>query len=218
MNITQRGQSKFSILLSETSNGLFDQYSINHFHQEDRSLLDIWVKYSRNLLFEDYSIQNVDIWRSSIMRIGFQHSSGRLQMKSNAFQKIHEGLSLNTNRKQILICFLCFSSRRRFDFSNNEFNRFRFSFQRIDQFETFGNNRSTFNRRRFLSNCQHSESNSDETFIRSTMFVFGFLSLSTNSPRTESNGTQRFNSSVLFDFVSRSDRTGRKSLPFQQTN
>ncbi|CAF4920221.1 unnamed protein product, partial [Rotaria sp. Silwood2] len=41
--------------------------------------------------FEDNAIQNIDIWRSSILRIGFQHSYGTLQMATNAFVNINEG-------------------------------------------------------------------------------------------------------------------------------
>ena len=67
------------------------QQSLKNFHQEDRALLDIWIKYGKNLIFEQNSIQNIDIWRSSIMRIGFQHSYGTLQMATNAFVNINEG-------------------------------------------------------------------------------------------------------------------------------
>jgi hypothetical protein len=91
LNISQRAQSKFSLLLVNTLDVHFDQQSINYVRQEDRSLLDIWIKYGKNLVFDDRSVQNIDIWRSSFMRIGFQYSSGRLQIATNAFSHINEG-------------------------------------------------------------------------------------------------------------------------------
>jgi hypothetical protein len=90
-NISQRAQSKLSIVITNSLDTYFTHDSLNHFHQEDRSLLDIWIKYSKNLIFEDNAIKNIDIWRSSVMRIGFQHSYGTLQMATNAFVNINEG-------------------------------------------------------------------------------------------------------------------------------
>lgn len=101
INISQRAQSKFSILMIRTNDIYFDQYAIDHFHQEDRSLLDIWIKYGHHLIFEDNSIQNIDIWRSSLMRIGFQNSQGKLQMKPNAFHHINEGFFSFFNQRQM---------------------------------------------------------------------------------------------------------------------
>jgi hypothetical protein len=91
MNITQRAQSKLSIIITNSLDVYFTNESLKNFHQEDRSLIDIWIKYGRNLIFDNHAIQNIDIWRSSIMRIGFQYSSGILQMKTNAFTNINEG-------------------------------------------------------------------------------------------------------------------------------
>ncbi|CAF3292890.1 unnamed protein product [Rotaria socialis] len=90
-NISQRAQSKLSITITNSLDVFFTNQSLNYFHQEDRSLLDIWIKYGKNLIFADYAIQNIDILRSSTMRIGFQHSSGTLQMATNAFVNINEG-------------------------------------------------------------------------------------------------------------------------------
>ncbi|CAF2765458.1 unnamed protein product [Rotaria sp. Silwood2] len=91
VNISQRAQSKLSIIITNSLDVYFTRQSLNYFHQEDRSLLDIWIKYGKNLIFEDNAIQNIDIWRSSILRIGFQHSYGTLQMATNAFVNINEG-------------------------------------------------------------------------------------------------------------------------------
>ncbi|CAF4724445.1 unnamed protein product [Rotaria sp. Silwood1] len=91
INISQRAQSKLSIIITNSLDVYFTHQSLNYFHQEDQSLLDIWIKYGKNLIFEDNAIQNIDIWRSSIMRIGFQHSYGTLQMATNAFVNINEG-------------------------------------------------------------------------------------------------------------------------------
>ncbi|CAF0811119.1 unnamed protein product [Rotaria sordida] len=91
INISQRAQSKLAIFITNSLDVYFSHQSLNYFHQEDRSLLDIWIKYGKNLIFEDNAIQNIDIWRSSIMRIGFQHSYGTLQMATNAFVNINEG-------------------------------------------------------------------------------------------------------------------------------
>ena len=90
-NISQRTQSKLAIVIMNSLDVYFTHDSVNNFHQEDRSLLDIWIKYGKNLIFENNAIRNVDIWRSSIMRIGFQHSYGTLQMATNAFVNINEG-------------------------------------------------------------------------------------------------------------------------------
>ena len=79
------------MVMINTLDVYFAEQAISNFHQEDRSLLDIWVRSGRNLIFEDYAIENVDIWRSSLMRIGFQYSSGTLQMATNAFMNINEG-------------------------------------------------------------------------------------------------------------------------------
>jgi hypothetical protein len=95
INITQRAQSKLSIIITNSSDVYFTQQSLKNFHQEDRSFLDIWIKYGKNLIFDDNAIQNIDIWRSSIMRIGFQHSYGTLQMATNAFANINEGKRKN---------------------------------------------------------------------------------------------------------------------------
>jgi len=91
MNISQRTESKLSIIITNSLDVYFMNQSLKNFHQEDRSLIDIWIKYGRNLIFDNNAIQNIDIWRSSIMRIGFQYSSGLLQMATNAFTNINEG-------------------------------------------------------------------------------------------------------------------------------
>lgn len=91
INISQRAQSQLSIVITNSLDVYFTNQSLNYLHQVDRSLLDIWIKYGKNLIFEDYSIQNIDIWRSSIMRIGYQYSYGTLQMATNAFLNINEG-------------------------------------------------------------------------------------------------------------------------------
>lgn len=91
MNISQRSQSKLSIIITNSLDTYFMNQSLKNFHQEDRSFIDIWVKYGQNLIFDNYAVQNIDIWRSSIMRIGFQYSSGTLQMATNAFTSINEG-------------------------------------------------------------------------------------------------------------------------------
>lgn len=90
-NITQRAQSKFTLILTNCNEIYFTNQSLTNFHQEDRSLIDIWVKYSRNLIFDNYAIVNLDIWRSSLLRIAFQYSSGTLQMGPYAFTQINEG-------------------------------------------------------------------------------------------------------------------------------
>lgn len=102
-NITQRTRSQFSLVLINVFDVYFDQYSINAFHQEDHSLFDIWIKYGNNLIFEDDSVQNIDIWRSSLMRVGFQYSSGALQLATNAFSDINEGKKCRTFRSILFI-------------------------------------------------------------------------------------------------------------------
>lgn len=96
LNVTQRGQSKFAFILINLFDVYFDEQSITYFHQEDQSFFDIWIKYGNNLIFEDNAIQNIDIWRSSVMRVGFQYSSGALQIATNAFSDINEGKSLSS--------------------------------------------------------------------------------------------------------------------------
>jgi hypothetical protein len=91
MNISQRVQSKLSIIITNSFDVYFSNQSLKYFHQEDRSLIDIWIKYGQNLLFDNHAIENIDIWRSSILRIGFQYSYGTLQMATNAFTNINEG-------------------------------------------------------------------------------------------------------------------------------
>jgi len=91
INIKQNLQSKLLISITNSFDVYFSRYSFNNFSQEDRSLIDIWIKYGQNLIFEDYAIYNIDIYRSSILRIGFQHSRGTLQMSMNAFSNINEG-------------------------------------------------------------------------------------------------------------------------------
>jgi hypothetical protein len=61
---------------------------LNDFHQNNRSFIDISIKYGQNLIFEDYAI---DTDRSGILRINFQDSRGTLQMAINTFSNINEG-------------------------------------------------------------------------------------------------------------------------------
>ncbi|CAF0848069.1 unnamed protein product, partial [Didymodactylos carnosus] len=91
VNITQRYKSTLSLLISNCTDIYLSKYSIVNFHQQDQCLIDIWIKYSKNLIFDDYSIKNIDIFKSSILRIGFQYSTGTLQIASNAFTNINEG-------------------------------------------------------------------------------------------------------------------------------
>ncbi|CAF1499236.1 unnamed protein product, partial [Adineta steineri] len=91
ININQKLQSKLAISITNSYDVYFSRYSLNNLHQEDQSFIDIWISYGQNLIFEDYAVNNIDIYRSSILRIGFQHSRGTLQMAMNAFSNINEG-------------------------------------------------------------------------------------------------------------------------------
>ena len=103
VNISQCSQSKLAITVTNSLDTYFSKKSLNDIHQDDQSLIDIWIKYGKNLIFDDNAIQNIDIWRSSIMRIGFQHSYGAMQIATNAFTNINEG------NFAIEICFLKFN-------------------------------------------------------------------------------------------------------------
>lgn len=111
INISQRAESTLAISTFNSLDVYFTKQSLIDFRQQDRSFLDIWIRHGKSLIFEDNSIQNIDIWRSSILRIGFQHSSGTLQMATNAFSNIKEGNScIIFSIKEIY--FIDFSSRR----------------------------------------------------------------------------------------------------------
>ncbi|UJR10700.1 hypothetical protein I4U23_014893 [Adineta vaga] len=90
-NINQKFESKLSVSVTNVYDVYFARYALNHIHQEDRSFVDIWMKYGQNLIFQDYAINNMDIYQASILRVGFQHSRGTLQMATNAFSSINEG-------------------------------------------------------------------------------------------------------------------------------
>lgn len=90
VNITQRAQSKFSIVVNHCADIFFVSEALKDFHQEDQSLIDIWIKSSQNLLFDQNAIEYVNIYGSSIMRIGYQYCRGKLQMSTNSFHDINE--------------------------------------------------------------------------------------------------------------------------------
>jgi hypothetical protein len=90
-HIKQSRQSKLHIHLINSFDVYFSRYSLNHVHQEDQAQIDISIQYGQNLILEDYAIVTTDVSRSSILKIGFQHSRGTLQMARNAFSKINNG-------------------------------------------------------------------------------------------------------------------------------
>jgi len=92
INIKQYLQSNLLITITNSFDVYFSRYSFNNFHQENQSVIDISVKSGQNLIFEDDAIYNIDIYRSSILKIGFQYGRGTLQMATNAFSQINEGI------------------------------------------------------------------------------------------------------------------------------
>ena len=92
IDIKQNLQSKFLINIINSFDIYFSRYSLTNIYQNNRSLIHILIKYGQNLIFEDDSIYNIDMDRQSIFTIGFQHSRGTLQMATNTFSQINQGI------------------------------------------------------------------------------------------------------------------------------